>query len=654
MEIDNHIHHQVYSRKKAFETAHVNKEQYQHLYEQSINDTEQFWGQQAKAFLTWSRPFDSVLEGGFQVGDVRWFSGGRLNASFNCIDRHLKTKAKKTAILWEGDEPNQIRRITYEELLQQTCRIANVLRTQGVQKGDRVVIYMPMIPEAAFSMLACARVGAIHSVVFGGFSAVSLRERVKDADAKVVITADVGVRGGKVIPLKKTVDEALKDCHHVKKVLVFKHPFKGTDAQLHLPKEQYMFELMEKERPYCPPVDMDSEDPLFMLYTSGSTGKPKGVVHTTAGYLLQASITHKLVFDCQDDDIYACVADIGWITGHSYIVYGPLLNGVTTFMFESHPMYPDASRYWDMVERHRITILYTAPTAIRTLMSHGNEYVKKHDRSSLRILGSVGEPINPEAWIWYHDIVGEERCAIVDTYWQTETGGHVMTPLPGVHDLKPGSAVAPFLGIDPAILDPVSGELLTGNGIEGVLVIRKPWPGMTRTVWGDHSRYLQTYFSQYKGYYFTGDGCKRDSDGYIWITGRVDDVINKSGHRLSTAEIEAALTECHFCAEAAVVAIDDDIRGSAIVAYCILVDGTPEEEQTRTQLKMMVRSQIGSLAVPDTIILTPSLPKTRSGKIMRRILRKIASGQHSPKDLGDISTLADPDVVAELIKRSSI
>jgi len=649
----HHTHPKLYPKKATFDQALVSsKEHYKTLYEESIRNPNSFWDEQAKIFLNWSKPYDSVSEGGFHVGDVRWFAGGELNASVNCIDRHLATKSKKAAIIWEGDEPYQVRKITYEELLQETSRVANVLRNQGVQKGDRVVIYMPMVPETVFTMLACARIGAVHSVVFAGFSSTSLRDRIKDADAKIVVTCDVGARGGRVIPLKQTVDEAIKDCHHVKKLLVFKHPYKTANINMHAHRDLWMYELMQNERPYCPPVNVSSEDPLFMLYTSGSTGKPKGLVHTTGGYLLYAAMTHKYVFDYREDDIYACVADVGWITGHSYIVYGPLVNGGTTFMFESTPMYPNPSRYWDMIQRHKINIFYTAPTAIRTLMSHGVEHVQKYDRSSLKVLGSVGEPINPEAWVWYHDIVGEGRCAVVDTYWQTETGGHIVTPLPGAHDLKPGSAVAPFFGIELAVLDPVTGVPQEGNGVEGVLALTKPWPGMARTIWGDHSRYLKTYFSQYKDLYFTGDGCKRDADGYIWITGRVDDVINKAGHRLSTAEIEAALTECHFCAEAAVVDIDDEIKGSAIVAYCILNDGVTESEKIISELKAMVKSEIGSLAVPDEIIIVSSLPKTRSGKIMRRVLRKIASGHTSTKDLGDISTLADTEIVAELIQKA--
>eukprot|EP01097_Dermamoeba_algensis_P010367 TRINITY_DN761_c0_g4_i1.p1 TRINITY_DN761_c0_g4~~TRINITY_DN761_c0_g4_i1.p1 ORF type:complete len:543 (+),score=58.09 TRINITY_DN761_c0_g4_i1:69-1697(+) len=516
-------HPKLYPRKSTLNEAHIaGKEHYQALYEESIRNPQGFWGEQAKTFLSWSKPFETVVEGGFRTGDVRWFEGGELNVSYNCIDRHLPTKSKKAAIIWEGDEPSQVRKVTYEELLQETSRIANALLSVGVRRGDRVIIYMPMIPETAFTMLACTRIGAVHSVVFAGFSASSLRERIRDADAKVVVTSDVGVRAGKIIPLKQTVDEAVRDCPHVRKVLVFKHPFKGANVTMHHPKDEWMKNLLEKERPYCPPVNMNSEDNLFLLYTSGSTGKPKGIVHTTAGYLLHTAITHKFVFDYRPDDIYACAADVGWITGHSYIVYGPLANGGTTFMFESTPVYPDASRYWAMVERHKINIFYTAPTAIRTLMSHSVDYVKKHDRSSLRILGSVGEPINPEAWVWYHDIVGEKKCTIVDTYWQTETGGHILTPLPGVHDLKPGSAVAPFFGINVDVLDPVSGKSLQENGVEGVLCVKQPWPGMARTVWGDHTRYLQTYFSQYAGYYFTGDGVKRDHDGYLWITGRVD------------------------------------------------------------------------------------------------------------------------------------
>eukprot|EP01098_Paradermamoeba_levis_P003957 TRINITY_DN173_c0_g1_i4.p1 TRINITY_DN173_c0_g1~~TRINITY_DN173_c0_g1_i4.p1 ORF type:complete len:672 (-),score=214.28 TRINITY_DN173_c0_g1_i4:59-2074(-) len=663
MELDNSslnltfsAEHQVYEVKpRVAEKSNLRSlEEFNSLYHQSIHNPSEFWGKQAQKELDWFRPFKAVAEGSFAGGDMRWFVDGELNVSYNCIDRHIHAgKGNKIAIIWEGDEPTQIQRFTFNQLLQEVSRISNAMLQEGVRKGDRVAIYMPMVPEAAFVMLACTRIGAIHSVVFGGFSAESLRDRILDANAKFVVTNDVGQRGGKVLHLKQTVDEALNSCPGVEKVFLFKHPFRASKVNLVPKRDIWMNELMAKQRPYCPAVAMNSEDILFLLYTSGSTGKPKGVAHTTAGYLLHAALSHKFVFDYQEGDIYACMADIGWITGHSYIVYGPLANGATTFMFESTPLYPNASRYWDMVERHKINIFYTAPTAIRTLMSHGTHHVTKHDLSSLRILGSVGEPINPEAWIWYHDYVGNKNCAIVDTYWQTETGGHIVTPLPGCHKLKAGSAVAPFFGIDVAVLDPTTGKKLEGKGINGVLVVAKPWPGMARTLWGDHSRYLETYFKPYPGYYFTGDGCRVDEDGFIWITGRVDDVINKAGHRLSTAEIESALVEYEDCAEAAVVAIHDDIRGQAIVAYCVLNEEIEGSAEIVLGLKNSVKKHIGSLAIPDYVLICDSLPKTRSGKIMRRILRKIASHETTPKDLGDTSTLADPEVVPILIQKAN-
>jgi len=531
--------------------------QYKTMYDKSIMSPDAFFSEQAKKMLTWMHPYDAVMSGGFAEGDVAWFPGGRLNVSANCLDRH---PADRVAIIWEGDEPTDVRHVTYGEALRETCRMANALLAAGVQKGDRVAIYMPMVPEAAYAMLACTRIGAIHSVVFAGFSAEALRARIVDAQCKVVITADQGLRGGKVIPLKATVDEALHhdDCTCVSRVLVHRRTGRPVPMKEH--RDEFLDAACGKQRPVCPAVPMDAEEPLFLLYTSGSTGKPKGVMHTTGGYLLWAAMTHHYVFDYRQGDVYACVADIGWVTGHSYIVYGPLANGGTTLMFESLPTYPNASRYWDMVERHKITQFYTAPTAIRALMKAGSEPVKKHDRSSLRVLGSVGEPINPEAWKWYFEEVGDKQCAIVDTFWQTETGGHVLTGLPGCTPMKPGAASLPFFGVQPVVLDPATGAEMSGNGVEGVLAIGRPWPGLARSIYGDHGRYLETYMKPYPHFYFTGDGCRRDEEGYFWITGRVDDVLNVSGHRLGTAEVESALVTHPACVEAAVVGVPHDIK----------------------------------------------------------------------------------------------
>ncbi|KAL6080039.1 acetyl-coenzyme A synthetase 2 [Balamuthia mandrillaris] len=630
-------------------SAYINSlEQYQKMYERSVSEPEAFWGELAAEMLTWYRPFHHVQTGSFEHGDIAWFLGGQLNACYQCVDRHVFQNPDKVAILWEGDEPSMVKKVTYGELLREVSKMANVLKSVGVKKGDVVAIYMPMVPEAIVAMLACARIGAPHSVVFAGFSAEALRQRILDAKSTVLITADQGKRGGRIIPLKETVDEALLGCPDVKTVFVHKRT--GANVPFHPPRDIDLKEAMDAQRPYCPCEAMDSDDPLFLLYTSGSTGKPKGLMHTIAGYLLYTSVTHRFVFDCHpDSDIYACVADVGWITGHSYIVYGPLCNGATTLMFESTPLYPDAGRYWDVVERHKVTIFYTAPTAIRAIMKAGNDIVKKYDRSSLRILGSVGEPINPTAWKWYYEIVGEGKCSIVDTYWQTETGGILITSLPGAVPSKPGSAGLPFFGVQPALLDGQSGQPITETEAEGLLALSHPWPGISRTVLGDHQRYLRTYMHAYKGYYFTGDGARRDSDGFYWITGRVDDVINVSGHRLGTAEIENSLVAHVSCNEAAVIAIPHDIKGSAIFCYCVLKERYEGTENLAAELKMEVRRHIGPFATPDHIVFVTGLPKTRSGKIMRRLLRKIASGESSPEDLGDTSTLADESVVQHLI-----
>eukprot|EP00163_Fabomonas_tropica_P027354 TRINITY_DN5231_c0_g2_i1.p1 TRINITY_DN5231_c0_g2~~TRINITY_DN5231_c0_g2_i1.p1 ORF type:complete len:755 (-),score=184.50 TRINITY_DN5231_c0_g2_i1:68-2026(-) len=635
-------------RDKVSANAHVKSwEDYETRHKASITDPSKFWDEVAQEYVSFFQPYSEVRSGKFIDGDIAWYKGGKLNVAYNCVDRHQEKRADQVAILWEGDNPEEVKHITYRELYLEVNRFANLLKAEGIGKGDTVCIYMPMVPEAAYAMLACARIGAPHSVVFAGFSAEALRDRILDCKCKLVITADEGLRGTKVIPLKVTTDKAVAQCPCVERVLVYQRT--GNEKVPHGPKDKYLREALDAQRPYCPPEVMDSEDILFYLYTSGSTGKPKGLAHSQAGYLVYTAFTHKNTFDYQEGDVYACVADIGWITGHSYIVYGPLANGATTVMFESVPTYPNPGRYWDMVARHKINSFYTAPTAIRALMKSGDEPVQKYDRSSLRVLGTVGEPINPEAWKWYFNVVGEGRCPIVDTFWQTESGGHLVTPLPKATPLKPGSATYPFFGIELAVLDQHTGEVKEGNNVEGVLAIAQPWPSIARTIFGDHQRYLTTYFRPYPGYYFTGDGCKRDEDGMIWITGRVDDVLNVSGHRIGTAEVESALV-CHEgCAEAAVVGIPHDVKGQAIFAYCSLKDGYHDTEDVVAQLRLEVRKQIGPFATPDHVVITPGLPKTRSGKLMRRLLRKIASRESSPEQLGDVSTLADPSIVQTLI-----
>ena len=628
--------------------AHVNAEQYEALYAESINDPEGFWKKQGDR-VDWIKPFTQVKDVNFGFGNVSisWYSDGTLNVSANCVDRHLATRGDQTAIIWEPDSPeDEAQHITYSELHTSVCKMANVLKGLGVKKGDRVIIYMPMIPEAAYAMLACARIGAIHSIVFAGFSPDALAARVNGSDAKVVITADEAPRGGRNTPLKSNADQALLHTDDDVKLLVVKR----TGGQTTWVDGRDMdYNALAAEAPAdCPPEEMAAEDPLFILYTSGSTGQPKGVVHTTGGYLVYAAMTHEITFDYHDGDIYWCTADVGWVTGHSYIVYGPLANGATTLMFEGVPTYPDASRFWQVCEKHKVNQFYTAPTAIRALMGQGNEFVERCDLSDLKILGTVGEPINPEAWNWYNEVVGKGNCPIVDTWWQTETGGHLMTPLPGAHAMKPGSAMKPFFGIKPVVLEPSSGELIDGNDVEGVLCIADSWPGQMRTVWGDHERFEKTYFSDYKGYYFTGDGCKRDAEGDYWITGRVDDVINVSGHRMGTAEVESALVAHAKVAEAAVVGYPHDIKGQGIYCYVTLMGGEEPSEELRKELRTWVRTEIGPIASPDLIQWAPGLPKTRSGKIMRRILRKIAEDDFGA--LGDTSTLADPSVVEDLIE----
>ena len=623
--------------------AYLDDRQYQAMYARSVEDPEGFWAEQAEKFVTWGRRWDRVLDWDYHRGHIRWFEGGKLNASFNCLDRHLKERGDQVAIIWEADDPARDRKITYRELHQQVSKLANVLKARGVKKGDRVSIYLPMIPEAAVAMLACARIGAVHSVVFGGFSPEALKDRILDSDCKVLITADEGMRGGRRVPLKANADKALLSCPHVHTAIVVRHT--GGDVAWREGRDVWYQEMMEHVSADCPVEEMDAEDPLFILYTSGSTGKPKGVLHTTGGYLVFAAITHRYVFDYHDGDIYWCTADVGWVTGHTYIVYGPLANGAVTLMFEGVPNYPDGSRFWQVVDKHKVNTFYTAPTAIRALMRLGDEPVQATSRASLRLLGSVGEPINPEAWEWYHRVVGDHRCPVVDTWWQTETGGILITPLPGATRLKPGSATRPFFGVKPALVDN-DGRLLEGEAA-GNLVITFPWPGQMRTVFGDHQRFIDTYFRAYPGMYFTGDGARRDKDGYYWITGRVDDVINVSGHRLGTAEVESALVLHDSVAEAAVVGYPHDIKGQGIYAYVTLMEGIEPSEELRRELVGLVRSEIGAIATPDVIQWAPSLPKTRSGKIMRRILRKIAANELD--NLGDTSTLADPSVVDNLV-----
>ena len=623
----------------------INPTQYDAMYRQSIEEPDAFWSEQATAFLEWAKPWNQVSEVDMQQGRIAWFNGGELNVSVNCIDRHLPARANQTAIIWEADELTDDAHITYQQLYEQVCQLANGLRERGVQKGDRVCIYMPMIPEAAYAMLACARIGAIHSVVFGGFSPQSLQDRILDSDCQTVITADEGVRGGRTVPLKENVDEALNNCPNVHSVITVKRT--GNQVPWNPARDVWYNELTAHQATTAEPEIMGAEDPLFILYTSGSTGKPKGVQHSSAGYLLHAAMSHKYVFDYQDGDIYWCTADVGWITGHSYIVYGPLANGATTLMFEGIPTYPDASRCWQVIDKHQVNVFYTAPTALRQLMAQGDEFVTGSSRSSLHLLGSVGEPINPEAWDWYHRVVGERRCPIVDTWWQTETGGIMITPLPGATALKPGSASRPFFGVQPALMD-AEGNLISEQAASGNLVITGSWPGQIRSVYGDHQRVIDTYYSTYKGYYFTGDGARRDEDGYYWITGRVDDVMNVSGHRIGTAEVESALVLHPSVAEAAVVGFPHDLKGEGIYAYVTLMQGDEKEpEALREELIAMVRKEIGPIAKPDAIQWAPGLPKTRSGKIMRRILRKIAADELD--NLGDTSTLADPSVVEDLI-----
>ena len=624
--------------------ALLSNEEYEKLYKESLDHSEVFWSKQANEYLDWISPWEKVSESDLTKGEVSWFIRGKINASENCIDRHLEKKSDQIAIIWEGDDPSISKSITYQELYESVCRFANALKGRGIKKGDRVCIYMPMIPEAAYAMLACARIGAIHSVVFGGFSPESLKDRILDSDCQAVITADEGLRGAKKIPLKQNVDEALINCPNVHTVFVVKR----TGAEINWVNERDVSyeEIVSSMNSDCPPEVMDSEDPLFILYTSGSTGKPKGVLHTTAGYLLQTTMTHKLIFDYHEGEVFWCTADVGWVTGHSYIVYGPLSNGATTLMFEGIPTYPSPSRFWEVVDKHQVNIFYTAPTALRALMAQGNEHLESTSRESIRVLGTVGEPINPEAWEWYFQAVGDKRCPIVDTWWQTETGAAMISPLAGSTPQKPGSATKPFFGIEPALIDE-NGQEIEGEG-SGNLVIKRSWPSQIRTVYGDHKRCVETYYSLYPGYYTTGDGARRDKDGYYWITGRVDDVLNVSGHRLGTAEIESALVLHETVAEAAVVGYAHDIKGQGIYCYVTLMTGIEPSDELKSDLVGLVAKEIGAIAKPDIIQWAPGLPKTRSGKIMRRILRKIAGNEI--KDLGDTTTLAEPSVVKEIIE----
>ncbi|SDK55413.1 acetate--CoA ligase [Microbulbifer yueqingensis] len=625
--------------------AHISAEDYREMYRQSVEEPQAFWSQQATDFLDWEKPFTQVAEEDLKKGHCAWFADGELNVTTNCIDRHLTERADQTAIIWEGDDPADSKHITYRELHEQVGRLANLLKARGVNKGDRVCIYMPMVPEAAYAMLACARIGAVHSVVFGGFSPESLKDRIQDSDCRLVITADEGVRGGRKIPLKANVDKALASCPDVHTAIVLKRT--GATVDWHDGRDIWYAESVAEQDTECAPEVMSAEDPLFILYTSGSTGKPKGVLHTTGGYLLMAAMTFKYTFDYKDGDVFWCTADVGWVTGHTYIVYGPLAMGAITLMFEGVPNYPDASRCWQVVDKHKVNTFYTAPTAIRALMGAGDDYVTKTDRGSLKLLGTVGEPINPEAWEWYYEVVGDKRCPIVDTWWQTETGAHLITPLPGAIDMKPGSATQPFFGVQPALLDE-QGREIEGEG-EGALVMKASWPSMIRSVYGNHQRMIDTYFSTFPGYYFTGDGARRDADGDYWITGRIDDVLNVSGHRLGTAEIESAIVLHDDTAEAAVVGYPHDIKGQGIYAYVTLKAGHEPSDELRQELIDLCVQEIGPIAKPDIIQWAPSLPKTRSGKIMRRILRKIACNELD--NLGDTSTLADPSVVEDLIER---
>ncbi|MCU7893079.1 MAG: acetate--CoA ligase [Candidatus Thiodiazotropha sp. (ex Ustalcina ferruginea)] len=626
--------------------ANISDAEYQTMYQQSIDDPDAFWAEQADKYVTWFKKWDKVTDWSFGKDDlhIEWFKGAKLNVSYNCLDRHLESRGDQVAIIWEGDNPDEDRKITYRELHEEVSKFANVLKSRGVKKGDRVSLYLPMVAEAAVAMLACTRIGAVHSIVFGGFSPDALRDRILDSDCQVVITADQSMRGGKKVPLKSNADKAIAQCPNVHTCLVVKRG--GDPVEWNNDRDVWYHEAMSSASSDCPAEEMGADDPLFILYTSGSTGKPKGVLHTTGGYLLQAAMTHKLVFDYKDGEVYWCTADMGWVTGHTYIVYGPLANGTTSLMFEGIPTYPDISRFWQVCDKHNVATFYTAPTAIRSLMSAGEEPVKKTKRSSLRLLGTVGEPINPEAWEWYYRVVGDERCPIVDTWWQTETGAHMLTPLPGATPLKPGSASIPFFGVAPVLLDD-QGVEIDGNPAAGNLAIKQPWPSMMRTLYGDHKRFFETYFALYPGYYFTGDGARRDEDGYYWITGRVDDVLNVSGHRLGTAEIESALVLHDMVAEAAVVGYPHKLTGQGIYAYVTLMAGIESSDELKAELVKLVRSEIGPIAKVNLIQWAPGLPKTRSGKIMRRILRKIAANEL--ENLGDTSTLADPSVVDNLI-----
>ena len=638
---------QIYPPSADFvANAKINKADYDNMYAQSINNPDHFWSEHGKR-VDWIKPYSKIKDVDYSYPNVsiKWFEDGQLNVSANCIDRHLEKRGEQTAIIWEGDNPDDSKHITYSELHREVCKLSNVYKKLGVKKGDRVVLYIPMIPEAAYAMLACARIGAIHSIVFAGFSPEALASRIEDCGASLLVTADEAPRGGKITPLKTNVDKALNICGDIKTLVVERT---NGDVPMKSDRDYSYTSLMADASEDSTPEAMNAEDPLFILYTSGSTGKPKGVLHTSGGYLVWASLTHEYVFDYHDGDIYWCTADVGWVTGHSYIVYGPLANGATTVMFEGVPTYPDASRFWQVCDKHKINQFYTAPTAIRALMGQGSEFVKKCDLSSLKVLGTVGEPINPEAWNWYNEVVGKGRCPIVDTWWQTETGGHLLTPIPGAIATKPGSATFPFFSIQPVILDPQSGQELTEKECEGVLCIKDSWPGQMRTVYGDHERFIKTYFSDYKGYYFTGDGCRRDADGYYWITGRVDDVINVSGHRMGTAEVESALVAHEQVSEAAVVGYPHDIKGQGIYCYVTLMAGEKPTEELRKELRDWVRKEIGPIASPDLVQWAPGLPKTRSGKIMRRILRKIAEDDFN--SLGDTSTLAEPAVVEDLIE----